>query len=1308
MIGQGRPLVWCTLRTRFASLQPVRGVRRFVLAALLCSLGGMILCASALGAEKTVRLRLAWGNNSTAKQRWFGHVAIAGGTLSDLQPLGIEADAPVALRIEKQKLVIDPLEKRGYDGCDITVVADEQAVIHFEFRNEQSPHGDTFDVPLQDVIEGHVSRPIDELGSILLAHRSPGDKLRVLPTRKNLVFDPQEIWNLQLQPDLAKELERGPLDLELKVHTADNNTVLWQTSRKYTSDSQIEGGLEFDIECPAEQGAYRLSIAARAPEGFATRFVPGQQAKPLAIRDVDFVVIDPQAKLARLVDHWLPVLTVDPANPSWWQRLPNWTKVPQLRNRTPGSVGNVRPVVSPGASGALVELPPSSNRIDPYWQAYTLPIREPGMPHSLEIEVPRDMPTHLTINVIEPDAAGRVTTGVQDLGLYHSGDQILRDREMVVHRIMFWPRTKSPVLLMVNRHASSPAQYGKIRLLRHDDQIAAPSEVEPLGEQSRMIAGYISQPRFAESFGSSEEFDETIGLSVQGWSTFLQGTERLAQSLRLSGYNSVVLTVAADGSAIYPSETINPSPRYDTGMRAASGRDPMRKDVLEMLLRVFDREGLRVIPALQLATPLPRLEQLRLSSNPQRTGITWIGSHGQSWLDDHRTSGGLGSFYNPLNAQVQSEVNALVEELTGRYRQHPSFAGVGIQVSGEGYQVLPNEAWGMDDTTIARFAEDANVDFPAEGPKRFRRRADQLLGPLRQQWINWRAAELSKLYEQLAEIVTAGRNDLHLLLATEDLFAGRAMQQQVRQTLADGKDLNQVLMKHGLDMDRLENTPGILALTPHLLGPDDRLQDRALDMRINSAVEQSEFMHADQSSSMLVHHATSHSKLDSFDQRGPFGPEQTHLTLSSQPLPAGAEQCREIVTDFSRSDVSTFVIGGESLPLVLNSQFRSILRTLQQLPTGLDEVRTQSAQPVVLRVYRSAHATTVALANQSPWNIQVRIPFTSSEPCHWNKLGGTGRSTSDADPLLGRLSPKPEDWQVELQPYDLQAWHFQDGKLRIGKPQVQFDGSIKQDLLARIEEIESRTGNLDIQRPYPQLQNHSFELEDTGVRIAGWQPRYGTTGQVELIGTNPHSGKNALRLTSRDQLGVAVQSHWFPMPETGQLAVHAFVRANQLEPTSRLHVTLEDATNENNYQKSITLGAEKPLGSDWTSYEFAVDDVPFNDSGQMRVRFHLTGKGEVLLDDVHLFDLRFDDARRGALVKRIYAAKLALEQDQVVDCLRVIDEYWTRYLVEYVPPPRSSMEQLARQPKSPADPPAEKKKEGVGSWLRGWVPTIWR
>ncbi len=106
----------------------------------------------------------------------------------------------------------------------------------------------------------------------------------------------------------------------------------------------------------------------------------------------------------------------------------------------------------------------------------------------------------------------------------------------------------------------------------------------------------------------------------------------------------------------------------------------------------------------------------------------------------------------------------------------------------------------------------------------------------------------------------------------------------------------------------------------------------------------------------------------------------------------------------------------------------------------------------------------------------------------------------------------------------------------------------------------------------------------------------------------------------------------------------------------------------------------------------------------MLLEFHLTGQAELLIDDIDLYDLWFDSARRRALVKRNFAAKTALDEGQVIDCQRLVDGYWSRYLVEHVPPVKTPI--VAKQPPAPESKP--EKPAGLGDRLRGWLPRIWR
>ncbi|HYW79726.1 MAG TPA: hypothetical protein VE890_09125, partial [Thermoguttaceae bacterium] len=107
-----------------------------------------------------------------------------------------------------------------------------------------------------------------------------------------------------------------------------------------------------------------------------------------------------------------------------------------------------------------------------------------------------------------------------------------------------------------------------------------------------------------------------------------------------------------------------------------------------------------------------------------------------------------------------------------------------------------------------------------------------------------------------------------------------------------------------------------------------------------------------------------------------------------------------------------------------------------------------------------------------------------------------------------------------------------------------------------------------------------------------------------------------------------------------------------------------------------------PIGGTWTAYEFRFDDLPLQGVPQLKVRFDLSGPGEVWIDDVQLFDLAFDDNESKELDKLVMLANAKLDNGQIGDCMRLLNGYWPRFLEEHVPLPPA----VAVAPKPPQTP----------------------
>ena len=86
------------------------------------------------------------------------------------------------------------------------------------------------------------------------------------------------------------------------------------------------------------------------------------------------------------------------------------------------------------------------------------------------------------------------------------------------------------------------------------------------------------------------------------------------------------------------------------------------------------------------------------------------------------------------------------------------------------------------------------------------------------------------------------------------------------------------------------------------------------------------------------------------------------------------------------------------------------------------------------------------------------------------------------------------------------------------------------------------------------------------------------------------------------------------------------------------------------------------------------------------------GRGEVWADDVQLFDLAFNESELRALYKLLTLADLNLQNGQVGDCLKLLNGYWPRFLVQNVPLP-PAVPALAAKPADPGRPSDDKPAE---------------
>ncbi len=381
---------------------------------------------------------------------------------------------------------------------------------------------------------------------------------------------------------------------ELAAHLVDgtaagyryNATITTSPAGQRVWSEEYQSGQEntpttVTIRMPEFEGVFDLTLAA-VPTRLRDRLVP---KKTLAERKLQFVVVAPDAPEDPSAGTLARVVEINPMSPHWWERLGSIPLVPGLRK---GPLGNGQSAAWEHPTlGPLIQLGPGGEEPNIAWEAYPLPITRPGFAHVLEIEYPSDVPQAMGVSLIEPNSAGAVLPIGLDSGVYVSDEEAANPPRMVKHRVIFWPRTKTPLLLITNRRQGSRAVYGKIAVLSAAQSqfptlpLVRADEAGSLGPAfpdsppaGRLWAGYLDRPLFSENFSAPESLDVASLRSLDDWNTMYHGGVHLARYLKYVGYGGLMMSVYAEGSTIYPSSLLEPTPRYDTGVFFGTAQDP--------------------------------------------------------------------------------------------------------------------------------------------------------------------------------------------------------------------------------------------------------------------------------------------------------------------------------------------------------------------------------------------------------------------------------------------------------------------------------------------------------------------------------------------------------------------------------------------------------------------------------------------------------------------------------------------------------------------------------------------------------------
>jgi len=1276
-----------------------------------------------------VAIRLAWGGGRP--RRWSGTVrlvdhrgaavAIDGRSWRLLATDGMAAtrvhaagDALVVRQAADTPL--DEIEVRVPDDPDTRIVV---RLVPDDLVAEAVDHECT----VGEVIRGQLQRPLDDEANRLTVRRAPGDDLRVT-IEGGTVRLPGDVVRLHLRALLPPH-DGGGASFELRVRVregVDGAETYSRTWLLHEAPRDAESGavpqrfepISIDVPLPAREGAW--DIAMQITERGGLRW-----ARPLASRVVQVVAVAASAAPAAAEGEWRVIEELDPTSPRLLERLRNLpvvgrgaaalphvqlpiaslpkvplpsvpipqVPIPQVPIPRLPAVGAVVPRVAallPSGhatlevhpAGAMFRLPPGRSAGEPSWEAIHLAGVTPGAPHRLEITLPAAERQTVSVTVVEQVGGSVIAT-------FEGGfteDGAPGSTALTRHACTFWPQSRTPLVVVGNPSTTGAVAFGQVRVL------AGPSAIEAAAPapRGRRVWGVLDGLDLA-GLGGMPRVDGESGGVLSDWRTLLAAARAGADALAARGAAGALVTVHADGAAIWPWDAVAPPAPRDRAA-ADAGLDPAPKDFLEVLCRVHGRRGLRVVPAVRCAGSLPALESLLAAGGPAATGILCVGRDG-------RRPGGpdaAGRPYNILDPAVQAALEDLVADLAARGSRHDAVDGVALVVPHDGWFHLPGVAWGLDDATFARFLADepeAAAVVAAAGPDAFRAdttrfalRAALVEGPLRATWIGWRCGVVAKFVGRLADRVAAVAPGRTLSVVPTTLFTEGDLAARFRPVLATPAPSDDLPREIGLDVGRLGAHPGVIWVSPHLHAPTEDLVEAEAIREANVGPAATAAAAAARRRAAILLDTPATIDLRTVLAQGVLSGSAPAEVARVRAARGAAARTRAMAEILAAADCER-VYDASVVWHLADDADRERDAILAVLPPGRLETVVGTPPPLVVRAGRDGDTAALALTNGSAARFRAIV-----EPAAAN--GG-------ARALVVDLGP----WQTRVVPGA--------GPADIGGVRAEFDPGAADAVRESLERLRRRRAALEMPVPLPVLDNPGFEHPDHAGRVPGWELLEGERGRLRIVPGAPDGGGRGLEFASDNGLAT-LRSNPFPPPRTGRVSVALWLRVAPGAAAPPLRIAVEGLHDGREYYRFAPVGAGasgRAPTAEWAQFVLQVDDLPTRGLETLRVRLDLLAGGAVEIDDVRAFDLAFDEGQRVRLSRSLAIVEERLAAGDLGSCALELDRHWARFLDAFVTDEAAERAAVARQAADPApqrasEAPAETPRTGILDRVRRW------
>ena len=639
-----------------------------------------------------LNLRIVWGGSKP--ENYNVSIEMDSGALSGTQQLGIDPNDPsFILKDSDGRLVFDDRETQ-FGGCDIRVQAKSNSRLNLKLQIEDPETSQAVTKEYSWSLKFLRDNPdLQELGfndSRISIDRVPGDRLRVVTSRSHLVYNSDEPLNIQIQPYGLPWFSTAG-SFECTLVRVDDEHPIFRKSQSMSLDSH--GNSEaYDVltSTPKEEGVYELRFKLEPK-----RMLPGIIFRQSSIdRHVQFVVYNktPAGRVAiahsqRVEDvasRWNPLLSIPPKTFEK-QSLTNFLagkmdssrRFPFFEIAKSFSVTSKESPVDPNFDGNDPALSIASGAI----ATTSIASLVPGQMHRLML---RSSDNNASYRVQIASTASREQKSREDPMVNEIFDVSPTGAiDRVVHtssakgeeklEVLFWPNSRNAKLEITNLNATHALSFTEIIVDVWSESSEAPIANQSLANQCGSILElHSANLRSALGSHASANFENKLP-AYDDWRLFLGFARQIGNYCKANGFDSLAMTVHTEGGTLFPSSKLSSNARFDTGTFSSDGRDPLRKDIVELMYRAMSRYGVEFVPMLELSSPIREIEEAR--SKVDNSDLLQLRN------SSYRSSDSNNPLYNPLSARVQQAIAVALAEFENRYNSHPNYRGFALRAA---------------------------------------------------------------------------------------------------------------------------------------------------------------------------------------------------------------------------------------------------------------------------------------------------------------------------------------------------------------------------------------------------------------------------------------------------------------------------------------------------------------------------------------------------------------------------------------------------------------------------------------------------